>query len=89
MMAAPFTLTFGSTLNEPAFNESWGSIIISVTSAKSSTCAGKVVWGGYQVCGMACSATKTLTDLLPGEYYLSFDFLHIDSWDGEEGYLFL
>ena len=38
-----------------------------------------VAWGVWR--------PKRLDDLLPGEYYLSFDFLHIDSWDGEEGYL--
>ncbi|MBL91552.1 MAG: hypothetical protein CMH56_07030, partial [Myxococcales bacterium] len=82
-----FSLTFGSTLNEASFNESWGLNNLVIKASSATACAGRTMWGGYQVCGVDCWAEKVLYDLTPGEYYLSFDFFHVDSWDDETGWL--
>ena len=44
--------------------------------------------GGYNILGAGASVQKTLTDVIPHSHArISFDFLRLDSWDGEYAYL--
>ena len=48
------------------------------------------ILGGYNILGAGASVQKQLTDVIPHSHArISFDFLRLDSWDGECAYLHL
>ena len=50
---------------------------------------GKVCGGYGAVAGGGAEITKTITNLVAGWYHLSLDFLKLDSWDNEHGYVYV
>jgi len=55
------------------------------TSVSTSMCGSYGMMGGYGLYGVGATSSYTFTNLAAGQYVLTFDYYHVDSWDGEQG----